>query len=257
MICLAKITKQKGGVIMNLKEYVFSTKEDFIHYIQHLIFTISNSIEIYEKHIDELSEYIKDRDLLNRPKRVISPDTFHKYNAMLGSSANQLSNLFGDQADFGCSYQNYRRNIKKKAEELHLRYMAFTQEQQEKLNNVTTARNWYCHIPVSLIHSTKRKAFNQEIDISKPLYLSNFEKYQGAWLTSLHLQDKASLEGYKELFELLKQDYKELTGFPCLIQKVNYAVRPIEDMIIPEISFGIQSKKIKTVDAIRAYYQEN
>ncbi|PAE06396.1 hypothetical protein CHI12_16610 [Terribacillus saccharophilus] len=240
---------------MNLKGYKFNTKEDFVYYIQHLIYGISKTMDIFEKHLNELETYIKDRDLAERPKRVISPDIHDRYNSMLGNSSNQLLNYFGDQAELGCSYQNYRKNIKKKSKELNLSYIEFTQEQEEELNNVTTSRNWSNHIPVSLIHSTKRKAFGEEIDVTKPISISVFEKYEGAWLIDLHLQEKNSLDAFKALFELLKKDYKELTGFPCLIQRNTYSLRPIEDLVIPEISFGIQSKKIKTVDDIKAYYE--
>ncbi len=241
-------------IVLDLRGYTFNTKEDFLFYIHHLIIGIVKNLDIYTKHIDELGELIEERNLIERPKRVVSAEIYDKFNAMLGNSTSNLSNYFGDAADFGSSYRNYRRYIKKKSEKLEIGYVEFTQEQEEELNKVTTARNWGNHIPVSLIHSTMRKAFEEKIDTSKPIFPAYFEKYQGMWLVSLYEQNYKILQSYKELFELLKKDYEALTGNPCLISKVFHEVRDISDLQIPEISYGIQTKKIKTVEDIKAHY---
>ncbi|WP_087972755.1 hypothetical protein [Oceanobacillus rekensis] len=240
---------------MNLKGYTFNSKEDFVYYIHHLIIGISINLKRYERQINELGEYIEERDLAARPKRVVSTEICENYESMLNYTSSYLMNLFGDQAKFGISYQNYRKQVFKKSKELNIDYVQITEEQKEELNEITTSRDWGSHVPVSLLHSSSQKAFNLRLDIDTPIYIAEFKKYQGLWLVSLYDINFRSLEGLKGLFELVKQDYEKLTGNPCRIVTNKYPIRDINDLMIPAISSGIQKKEIKSIEDIQKIYK--
>ncbi|MYL35634.1 hypothetical protein GLW05_18825 [Pontibacillus yanchengensis] len=138
---------------------------------------------------------------------------------------------------------------------LNLHYQKLTQDQEEELNSVTTSRNWGSHVPSSLVHSTYKKAFNIEVDIDKPIFITEFKNYQGIWLTSLYEESFKNLQGYKGLFELVKKDYEKLTGNPCIIKCNEYPVRDISDLKIPKISYAIQKKEIKNIEDIKDLYK--
>ncbi|WP_163971812.1 hypothetical protein [Oceanobacillus halotolerans] len=240
---------------MNLKGYTFNSKEDFVYYIHQLIIGITNTLKRYERQINELGKYIEEKDLIARPKRVVSTDICENYESMLNYTSSYLMNLFGDQANFGMSYQNYRRHVVKKSKELNLDFVTLTEEQKEELNEITTSRDWGSHVPVSLLHSTSHKALNLTVDANNPIKVAEFEKYQGLWLVSLYDVNFRSLEGLKGMFELVKQDYEKLTGNPCRIVIQKYPIRNINDLMIPIISSGIQRKEIKSIEDIQNIYK--
>lgn len=246
-----------GVFSMNLKDYNFDSKEAFIYYIQHLVIIISRALERYEKQIVELQEFIEKNKIAENPEVICSADKYENFKCMLGFSCNYLSNLFGDQAKFGTSYQNYRKNVKKRGGEFDMKHVEFSQEQEQELNQVTTLRDWANHVPVSLINSTMVKSFETKIDTQKPIFIAEFNNYEGMWLITLYDQNSELLQGYKRLFELLKQDYKKLTGSPCIVVKNEIPVRSISDLQIPKISYEIQNKKIKSNQEIQSFYKSN
>lgn len=243
---------------MDLKGYTFNNKENFIFYLRHILIIGTKQLSIYENQIDNLANYIEEKNLKERPRRVVSAETYENYRALLGFSGNYLSNLFGDTAEYGCSYRNYRKNVKKKAKELRIDYLEFTQEQETTFNEITSARNWGNHVPVSLIHSTEEKAFGKSIDTNIPIFVASFEKFKGMWLVDLYNSNYAILQGFKEVFNIAVKDYEKLTGKPCAIIKKSIPVRDMSDLIIPKISVEIQNKNIKTIEDIQQRYrQEN
>ncbi|MCB5235891.1 hypothetical protein [Niallia circulans] len=241
---------------MDLKAYTFNNKEDFIYYLRDILILATKNISNYERKIKDLGNFIEGRNLIERPKRVVSSEIYEDYRSMLGYTGNYLSNLFGDAAEYGCSYRNYRKNVKKKAKELEIEYITFTQEQETNLNEITSARNWGNHVPVSLIHSTKDKAFGEKIDTRIPIFVPIFEKYQGMWLVDLYNSNYANLSRYKDVFKLVVEEYEKLIGNNCIIFEKSVPVRDMSDLIIPIISSGIQNKEIKTIEDIQKIYQE-
>jgi len=244
------------GINVSLKEYKFNTKQDFIYYINHLIVGISKSIDALEEQYIDLGEYIEERNLRDRPNRVILYKTYEKYLYLLDGPVGDLLNLFGDNAEYGSSYKNYRKNIKKKSKELNIDYVIFTQEQEAELNAVTTARDWGHHAAVSLINSTEEKAFGAILDASHPIYIPKYKKCSGRMLVNWYDSHTKSLEGYKRLFELLKKDYNKLTGYPCIILKEVLNDKFDDDLIISKISANIQTKIIKTNEDIQNVYNQ-
>jgi hypothetical protein len=242
---------------MDLKGYTFNTKEDFIFYLRHILISVTKNLSTYEKRISDLANYIEEKNLIERPRRVVSTEVYENFRSLLGFTGNYLSNLFGDTAEYGSSYRNYRRYAKKKAMELGIKYLEFSQNQETELNAITSARNWGNHVPVSLIHSTKDKAFGEVIDTSIPIFVPKFEKFEGLWLVDLYNSNFASLKGYKEMFKLAVKDYEILTGKPCVMFEKSYPVRDMSDLIIPRISVGIQNKEIKTIEDIQQIYFED
>ncbi|WP_223700061.1 hypothetical protein [Sutcliffiella deserti] len=241
---------------MTLKDYKFNSKEDFIYYLRSLIILTFKNLETYDKQINQLGELIEEKNVIERPKRLVSANIYKNYRNMLGYTSNYLANLFGDTAEYGSSYQNYRRFIKKKSKQLNLDYLEFSQEQDAELNEITSARNWGSHVPVSLMNSTEDRVYEVEIDTNKPIYVADFEKYEGMWLINLYDESARNLKGYKVLFEMMKEEYSVLTGHPCFVIKQDYPVRDMSDLIIPKISSGIQKKRIKTVEDIKKLYEE-
>lgn len=239
---------------MDLKGYTFNNKEDFIYYLRHIIIAVTRNLSTYENQINNLGKYIEERNLIERPKRVVSAELYENYRSLLGFTGNYLSNLFGDTAEYGCSYRNYRKNVKKKAQELGIEYVEFTQAQEEELNKITSNRNWGNHVPVSLIHSTEEKAFGKSIDTNLPIFVATFEKFEGMWLVDLYNSNYGGLQLYKEFFKVAVKDYEKLTGKHCVIFEQSYPVRDMSDLIIPKISVGIQTKKIKTIEDIKLMY---
>ncbi|KOS61965.1 hypothetical protein FJQ98_19365 [Lysinibacillus agricola] len=242
---------------MSLKGYTFKDASDFIYYLNHLLILTYNNLEVYERLINKLGRYIEEKNLIGDQQQIITSIDYEEFRAMLGYQSNYLNNLIGDHAAFGCSYQNYRKNIELNAVELNLGYVELSQDQREDLNRVTTARNWGNHVPVSLINSTLQKAYNVPIDLTKPIYTAHFNNYDGAWLIDMYQSSLNSLEGYKIIFETMKEDYSKLTGHPCTIEKQLYEIRDMRDLIIPKISADIQSKKGITNEDIRKEYEQN
>ncbi|RIU93311.1 hypothetical protein [Oceanobacillus picturae] len=242
---------------MGLKDYTFNTKEDFIHYIYHLVVGISNSINSFEMQLNDLGDYITERNLIEKKRRLVSAKVYERYCYLLGSPFDNLLNLFGDNAAYGSSYKNYRKNVKKKGSSLGITYMKFTPEQEERLNEVTTARDWASHVAVSLIHSTEDKAFDNKIDTREPIYISLPENYPGFRLVKLYIEHYESLLSFKELFCLLKKDYEELTGTPCIVLRESHHLSDIGELTVASISAGIQTKKVKTIEDIQRIYKEN
>lgn len=243
-------------MILNLKKYPFNTSEDFVHYIHHLIVGIYKSIESYEMQFNDLGNFINERNLKERPKRLVSATTYENYVYLLGGPVDTILNLFGDNANDGISYRNYRKNVKDKSKDLNIDYLEFNQEQEEQLNRLTTIRNWGHHQAVSLIHSQREKAFEEKIDTSMPICIPEYQKYHGSWLVKLYERQCEGLISYKELFKLLKQDYEKLTGSPCLVYKQDVEIRKSDESIVPIISAGIQTKTIKTTEDIQKIYNE-
>lgn len=241
-------------VTMNMKDYTFITKEDFVHYMHHLVEAISITLDNLEEQYNDLGNFIKERKLKERPKRVISTKRYTNFTYLLSGPVGDILNLFGDTAEFGISYRNYRMAVKKGGKELNIDYVEFTQEQEQQLNKVTTARNWGSHMASSLISSKREKVFGENLDSGKPIYIPKYKKHRGSALVGLYNRQTESIESYKELFNLLKEDYEKLTGYPCLIFKEEYEINDSNDLIIPRISAGIQTKSIKSVEEIKDIY---
>ncbi|WP_411954778.1 hypothetical protein ACKXGF_02870 [Alkalibacillus sp. S2W] len=241
---------------MSLKNYKFNTKEDFVYYINHLIIGISLSLDGLEEQCRELGDFIEERQLRKRPKRVVSYKTYANYVYILDGPVSDLLNLFGDDAENGSSYRNYRKNVKKKSEDLNIDYVRFTQEQQEQLNKVTTARNWGHHNAVSLINAKKEKVYAEKLDASTPIYIPKYRKCSGRLLVEIYDKHTETLNSFKELFQLLKEDYNKLTGYPCLIYEYEVDQKFDGDSIIPEISANIQTKNINSIEEIQSIYKK-
>ncbi|WP_394532870.1 hypothetical protein C1N83_28135 (plasmid) [Priestia aryabhattai] len=242
---------------MDLKGYKFDTKGDFIKYLYTVICLATKNIKEYERQVKKLEEYIKEKNLVERSKRNISAEVYEDFRGVMANITGHLSNIFGDGAKFGISYQNYRKNVRKsEAKKLSIDYLELTQKQENELNSITTARNWINHVPVSLIHSVKQHAFQEAIDPDAPIIIPHFEKYEGVWLVSMYEEDYRDLQAYKRVFEWITQDYSKLTGTPCRILERTIPVRPISDLEIPKISAGIQHKRIKTIEDIKQHYLE-
>lgn len=238
---------------MNLKDYSFNTKENFIDYLRHIIIVSVNSIKRYEIQLHKLDKFIQKEGLIDNPKATVEADIYEEYKEMLSYSSSYLLNIIGDHAKFGTSYQNYRKNVEKKSKELQIDYCELSEEEKAELNRVTTARDWSSHIPASLIHSTKRNVIKEK-EIRNLIDIPDFQYYEAEWIISLFDQNNSSLDGFKKILELMKKDYTAVTKSPCNIVQFKIPVRTINDLIIPKISWDIQSKKINTRDEIKNEY---
>lgn len=240
---------------MNLKDYKFNAVEDFIVYLQHLIIISANNIKFYETQLNNLNNFIQKEGLKDLPKAVVAAEVYEHYRATLTFPYSQLVNIIGDQAAFGLSYQNYRKAIEKKGKKLQIDYYELSLEEKAELNRITTARDWSSHVPVSLIHSTERN-LNKE----RKEYLINipdFKYYEAEWIISLFEQNNANLKGFKTIFELMKNDYSKITNSSDNISWFKASLRSAGDLIIPKISWGIQTKKIKNKDEIIQKYSKD
>ncbi|MCY9056435.1 hypothetical protein MOE81_00570 [Bacillus inaquosorum] len=242
---------------MDLRKYKFNSKDDFIFYLREILIIASKNISYLENKLQLLKNYIDERNLIERPKRVVSAEMYDDYKSTISNTTSYLSNLFGDASDSGFSYRNYRTFVKKKADELNLKYLDFTQEHEALMNRITTARNWSNHIPASLIHSMEERAFNKKVDINVPIFVPKFERYAGIWLVDLYNNSLEVFHGYKTIFEIAFKDYEQLIEKHTVIFEKSFPLRDISDLIIPKISNEIQNKNIKSVLEIQQKYIES
>lgn len=236
---------------MTLKEFKFSTEEDFLYYLKILIILAHKTVNRYEEQVKELEEYIQEHNLIERPKRVVSYKVYEDFRAKLSYTSTYILNLFGDESEFGTSYKIYRKKAKKRG----IKILDLNDEQLAELNEVTTSRDWVCHIPASLLHSSIDRAFNLRVN-EGPISFPEFKRYRGIWLITLFEKCCKNLEGYKGLLNLLKKEYEVLTGEPCIIMPFKEEIREIDDLQIPEISWLIQNKKIKSIEDIKKRYEQ-
>lgn len=220
-------------------QIVFNTKDDFITYLKHLIILASKGIKRYEEQINQLGSYIEDKKLIERPNCLISSKEYENFKSMLMFSHGYLLNLFGDQSEMGISYQNYRKQLKKKDRTLNFNFLELTEEQKAELNKVTTARDWSHHIPASLMHAQNELALERNLAVVNPIFYSDFQKYRGIWLVDLYRESVENLENFKRLLELLKEDYSVITGDPCMVVPITFEIREIDDLKIPKISYDM------------------
>ncbi|AWM23010.1 hypothetical protein [Bacillus subtilis] len=239
---------------MDLRKYKFNSKDDFIFYLREILVTASKNISYLENKLQLLKNYIDERNLIERPKRVISAEMYDDYKSTISNTTNYLSNLFGDASDLGISYRNYRTFVKKKADELNLKYLDFTQEQEELMNKITTARNWSSHIPASLINSMEERVLNKKVDINNPIFVPKFERYSGIWLVDLYNNSFEIFHNYKTIFEIAFKDYEQLIEKRTVIFEKSVPLRDISDLIIPKISSEIQHRNIKSTSEIQQKY---
>jgi hypothetical protein len=234
---------------LTLKQFKFSDKEDFIYYLRELILLVHKNVVKYEEQVQELELYIEEHKLIERPNRVISPKVYADFRGRLLFISNYLLNAFGDQADLGISYQNYRKAARKQ----NIKLLDLSDEEQAELNSLTTSRDWSAHIPASILHSSEERAKN--LRQKGPITYPEFKKFQGIWLVSLYEESYKSLQGFKKWKGILMNEYTSLTDEPCMIVPFSIDVREISDLEIPEISWLIQTKKIKSISEIKEYYE--
>lgn len=245
-----------GGKTLSLKDYTFTKKEDYIYYLGHLIILTSKYLNLYDNSINKLGILVNEMDLRKRAKAVVESEKYNDFSSMLGFYTNYLSNLIGDQANFALSYQNYRKSVIKNATTHNIAYVIMDQNQKNKLNEITTSRNWGNHVPVSLINATLEKATETPLGENLKLFSSEFEYYEGIWFIQMYDSALETLNKYKEIFELMKDDYSKLTGKKCELYKQTLRVRNYSDSKIPKISYDIQNKKIKTKEEVQREYEQ-
>lgn len=164
--------------------------------------------------------------------------------------SNYLLNAFGDQADMGVSYQNYRKTARKQ----NIKLLDLSDEEQAELNSMTTARDWSNHIPASLLNSSDERA--NTLRQKGPITYPEFKKFHGLWLVSLFEESYEMLQGFEKWKSILMKEYYILTGEPCVIESFSVDTRSITDLEIPRISWLIQTKKIKSVSEMKEYYDK-
>lgn len=68
---------------MTLKQFEFSTEEDFIQYLKELILLIHKNLNAYNEQIKKLELFIEEHKLIERPERAILPYVYEDFRGRL------------------------------------------------------------------------------------------------------------------------------------------------------------------------------
>lgn len=234
----------------NAKDFKLENKDDYIYYLTELLLSTNNYLQANKSAIDELGDFIDSHNLLNKDQ-LVEEDYYIKFRDRINESSLSLLNVFGDHANFACSYQNYRKLIK----ETDFSYLELSSDEQSKLNQLTTTRNWVAHIPLSLLNSYKERGRDvRAVRNDDFIFYPVFEKYESRWLIDLYGSSLNHLKDFKKWFECLKSEYKVLTGRNCVLTEFKIDVRPFSDIAVSQVSLMIQKKEIKTLKDVENFY---
>lgn len=105
----------------------------------------------------------------------------------------QITNLLGDQSNFAMPYKKFRAEAENVIQKglLLLHLAEITQDLRTMLNDLNVRRNWFHHIPESLLIGQIEIAnarygydYLHQFQPYSKVILYEFEKYTGEWLLS-------------------------------------------------------------------------
>ncbi|WP_079495758.1 hypothetical protein [Maledivibacter halophilus] len=213
-----------------LKQFSLNEKTDFIIYLQELIVRTDKCLVKMKRNLDNLAKLIKKHDMNELEEGfsgeiIVPSEKYGMYVDLLSNNTSYLLNLIGDQQNSSISYKKFRyiidRRIKKKSLKFEIREI--DEEVNKILCDLNKMRNWFNHVPESLLLSEieliREGKLNshklQPIEIYYPTYCS-LNVVKDLYETSFGFYNIC-----RKIHQNAKKDYSSLIGKSVTINRIS------------------------------------
>ncbi len=211
----------------DLKQFKLEEKIDFTVYLQELIARTDISLLKLKKYLDELETEIveikKDIEKCGR-KNEFNYERYSRYVDLIDSPTSYLLNLIGDQQKTSISYAKFRSLIdkRKKRGSLNVEVRDIDEEIEYYLTDLNRMRNWYNHVPESLLLSEismirEGKLNGHNIN---PVQVSYFQICELDVIEDLFETSTNFYNVCRKIHQSMKKDYSSIIGESVKIQRV-------------------------------------
>lgn len=196
----------------HLKQFSIMDNKSCIVYLHKIITTIDIQLNALKRHNKKLEELINYN--IENSNGTIKYEVYRDMLDMISNPKSYLLNAIGDSQASSISYFKYRNIVKKLIDRgvENISLSPLTEELEEYLNGFNRLRNWYNHIPESLLTS-ERELVNQgklEEQIFNPLYVYYYEDVAIEYVQDMLDESKGFYTIARLLHQAAKRDYSSL-----------------------------------------------
>lgn len=210
----------------DLKQFKLEEKIDFTVYLQELICRTDKSLLKLKKYIDELEIEIIEFKKIEKAgrKNDFNYELYSRYVDLIGTPTSYLLNLIGDQQKTSISYAKFRSLIDKrqKRSPFKVKVRDIDEEIEYYLSDLNRIRNWYNHVPESLLLSEISMIKEGKLNghSINPIQVNYFESCEIDVIEDLYETSKSFYNICRKVHQSMKKDYSSIIGESVKIQRV-------------------------------------
>jgi len=213
-----------------LKQFKLEDKIDFIVYLQELIVRTDKCLVKMKKYLSELEIEIKKTHESGRKDEagvtVINAEIYSRYVDLIGNNTAYLLNLTGDQQKTSLSYIKFRKLVqtRRKRGSLDFEIRDIDEEIDELLKDLNKMRNWYNHVPESLLMSEIKLIKDGEFGghSMNPIIINYYVTCQIEVVQDLFDSSSNFYKTCRDIHQSMKKDFSSLIGESVVIQRKDY-----------------------------------
>jgi hypothetical protein len=210
------------------KQFVIETKEDCIIYLKTIIGKAElclSKLKEYNKQTEEILD-----DNKNYERGIIAYELYGEISDKIANVISYLLNILGDAQSISISYFKYRKLVEKLIEKqvAGIVFAPFTDELNDICIEFNKMRNWYNHVPESLLVSELeliRKGIYHKTPID-PIEIYIFKSVEYAYVKEFYIANLDFYKNARRLVQACKRDYSKLIGKNVTLKKV-YIDKPV------------------------------
>lgn len=209
-----------------LKQFNLEEKLDFTVYLQELIARTDKSLLKLKKYRDELETEIIEFKKIEKAgkKNEFNYERYSRYVDLIDSPTSYLLNLIGDQQKTSISYAKFRSLIdkRKKRGSLKVEVRDIDEEIEYYLSDLNRMRNWYNHVPESLLLSEISMIKEGKLNVHSinPIQVNYFESCEIDVIEDLYETSTSFYNVCRKIHQSMKKDYSSIIGESVKIQRV-------------------------------------
>lgn len=231
-----------------LKQFKLESKDDFVIYLQELITRTDKCIYHFGNHLKIFKEFIEvkknENTDLSIEEILISSIDYNLYLSIMSGHIFYILNVIGDLSNGAISYYKFRDIIQKRINKKSLDFEIdeLPKDIKDDLVLFNKSRNWYNHIPESLInaHIELIRAGELRGHTVNPIIVEYYDNYTLRYVEDLYLENMKIYSGARKIHQCMKRDYSKLIEENVSITR-RYNSRPIDvnDLTIAKLSADI------------------
>lgn len=225
-----------------MKYYSFNTITDYIFYLSEIISDCHQKKSRLEKYLGEIDILIKE----NPVAKSIEADLYEEISDKSLRLIQYLSNLIGDNTKWAMSYSRFRKVLESNKNKLWISINELKKSELDLLHEFNSLRNWWLHIPESLIISKRNKLIldNNIIELYKHNILRVIYKYyELKYLKELQNEVREFLVSTNSIFLTMITDYDLLIKSKSVIEFETWNLKPYLLMDIVQDSLNIHNNQ--------------